>query len=297
MILTWTDKDSGEAKRLRFDIVSKESVESILKITSHPVEEGEDIVDNAHTSPIKISIEGYVSNAPLPSNPRVFFGKEVSPTMSLVPTSVPLNLSDANTPPSLASKTVPLDMSSANTPDKNFPLTPGALTKTITGGISGLFGKPPPLPTSFLGYNALAKTASEAAPSKAAVFKAVDGFENRARAMFVALSEAQEKRARISVEIMLVTVDDMLIAKLSAPRQKEDGSGATFSLELERVRIVKSETVNAPVAAESRGEKPKAKGTVIPSLSDEADAKKANKSIAKRVQKTFFSGTPNPAGE
>jgi hypothetical protein len=148
----------------------------------------------------------------------------------------------------------------------------------VTGAISSLFGKPPPRPKTMYGYSGVGH---RDLPDRAHVFKGVDGFENRARAIYTALARAQRERARITVSIMVVDVDDMLIEKLSVPRQKEDGNGATFSLELQRVRVVKSETVNAPMPAEARGAKKESKGTKAPmTLAEEVDAKKKKASLA-----------------
>ncbi len=66
--LSWTGP-AGNTLSLRFDAVSTETNEALMQITDHPVEVGANVVDNARAMPITITIEGYVSNAPMVSNP------------------------------------------------------------------------------------------------------------------------------------------------------------------------------------------------------------------------------------
>jgi hypothetical protein len=112
-LFTWKD-DSGATESARFDIITSEGHEAIMAITDHPVEEGANVVDHARAEPVKISIEAYVSNKPIFSNP------DVEKTHNY--------------------ETVDLDI-----PEKTggAPIfTPGGLTQGVTAGIGGLFGEP-----------------------------------------------------------------------------------------------------------------------------------------------------------
>lgn len=71
LLLTWTDRKTGETKAVRFDVVSTESWEMVLAITTHPVEVGSDVADHAKEQPKHLTIHGFVSNTPLWSNPGV----------------------------------------------------------------------------------------------------------------------------------------------------------------------------------------------------------------------------------
>jgi hypothetical protein len=115
LLLTWADK-SGFAQAVRFDVVSSATWESLLSITSHPVEEGAAITDHASPEPKRLTIEGYVSNKPTWMNPGVEF--------QMAWTGVELRI-----------------------PEKQggAPLyTPGGLTQAAISGISALVSKPPP---------------------------------------------------------------------------------------------------------------------------------------------------------
>lgn len=71
LILSWKDKDTGETKFVRFDVVSTESHEAVMSITTHPVEKGPSVTDHAEEDHDTVSIEAFVSDKPLYSNPGV----------------------------------------------------------------------------------------------------------------------------------------------------------------------------------------------------------------------------------
>jgi len=113
LILSWTDKKSGETLAARFDVVTTETHESVMTITSHPVEEGANITDHARPENQRITIEGYVSNKPLWSNPGVEKFAEFRPIELAIPKQ----------PSPLAP-------------------TPGGLTRAAVGFVEGLLKKP-----------------------------------------------------------------------------------------------------------------------------------------------------------
>lgn len=247
MYLRWKNKETGKYVIAQFDACSSESVESILSITKHPVEDGDDVSDYAHPEADKITIEGYVSNTPLPSNPNAYDPSDpIAKSGSLVWTSVPLVLernvdtkSYGEAGPSLGDQIGgALAMAS-----------PGGLTRMVTGAINGLLNPPPTDYHAYIG---------------------VSGFSDRARDMYLLLREAQRTCMRIEVGIKVTTIFDMMIAKLHSPRTAKEGQGATFQLDMQRVRIVKSATVNAPDPAEARGQ-PAAKLTPKAAEDDGAD--------------------------
>lgn len=217
--LSWTDKASGEFHFVRFDAVSAETHEALMTLTSHPVEEGANVTDHARPENKQLSIEAYVSNKPLLSNPGAESFLELG--------TIPLNL------PKVPGAVAP---------------TPGAITRTITAGIDAALHK---------------------APDKASVEKPSGDFPNRAKAMWELLTKAQGAAALITVSTTLEQVDNMMIERVTSPRTVQDGNGATFQVDLKRVRIVKSETVDAPVPAESRGAKEADKGSKNAKKTDE----------------------------
>lgn len=68
--LTWQD-DAGAAVSAVFDCDMQETHEGTNIVTEHPVEEGADIADNVRPQLRRFSVEGYVSDTPLLSNPDV----------------------------------------------------------------------------------------------------------------------------------------------------------------------------------------------------------------------------------
>jgi hypothetical protein len=69
-ILLWED-DSGATEFVIFDACTAQTHEGTVEITEHPVEEGSDVADHARPAPERLSLEGFVSNTPMWSNPGV----------------------------------------------------------------------------------------------------------------------------------------------------------------------------------------------------------------------------------
>lgn len=69
-ILAWTD-DAGAVTLAEFDIDENETHDLTNVITEHPVEVGSDIADNVRPQLRRFSVQGFVSDSPLLSNPGV----------------------------------------------------------------------------------------------------------------------------------------------------------------------------------------------------------------------------------
>lgn len=237
-ILSWTDKKSGQTLYVHFDVSTTEHHEYAVEITKHPVEEGSDVVDHARPEPAHITIQGYVSNKPLPSNliAETVLTENQAAYNYLKPVSQPLDYKGAGAG----------EAASTLTP------TPGGLTRSVVGAIDSLV---------------------HPMPSKAQVYKGTD-MPNRARDCFKKLKDAQQARVLIRVETSMQELTNMLITRLSVPRAVEDGNGANIEIDLEQIRIVKSETVGAPTPVEARGAPSKSEGNKNP---EKADDKKDSK--------------------
>lgn len=232
--LAWLDS-SGAIISVRFDAVTSETHEALMTITDHPVEVGANVVDNAREMPQTIAIEGYVSNKPLASNPGVGALLKVQPLDLTVELpnqpeyqNLPLNLPKKDLQPSLT---------------------------VITGAIKDLLHPPPSSatvrrPALFTKYGISVATQS---PS--------GDFPDRVRDMYEALTKARVDRSLIRVVSAIEDIDAMMISQISVPRTIEDGNGATFHVELRKIRLVSSESVNAPAAAEDRGKVAVSKGS------------------------------------
>lgn len=69
-VVTWVD-DNGAAVTLELDVDTQETHDLVSDITEHPVEEGADVTDNVRPRLRRVSIEGFVTDTPLLTNPGV----------------------------------------------------------------------------------------------------------------------------------------------------------------------------------------------------------------------------------
>lgn len=130
LVLTWTDS-TGQTVDVEFDVVTSETYEAVMAITAHPVEKGAPVVDHAREEPKKLSIEGFVSNTPLPSN-----------------------LTDAERN-KMASLPVALDYSGANKPQGAPLLSPGGLMQALSSAVDSLLGGGDKLPETVTAFRAV----------------------------------------------------------------------------------------------------------------------------------------------
>lgn len=139
-------------------------------------------------------------------------------------------------------------------PDKpsSFTPTPGGVTQAIVNAVN-----------SFMNPQ----------PDKATILKA-RAPRNRPREAYEKIEEARLKHRLIRVETSLREYDSMMIERLSVPRSVENGSGETFQIDLKRIRIVKSESVDAPEPTEARGGSTQSKGSKSAKDSDKESEKK-----------------------
>lgn len=196
-VLIWTD-DAGGTVSVRFDTVNTETHDSTSVITEHPVEKGSNVSDHIRPELDRLSVEGYVSNKPLATNPDVdqFAGYS------------PITLPDGT-------------------------------------------------------------TATVLAPRET---------RDRVRDTFELLQDAQKNSRIVRVETKIREYEDMGIERVSTPRTVEDGSGATFQVDLKHMKFVSAETVDAPEPAEVRGQAKKAVGSKH-AEEDPEDVAKKKKSI------------------
>jgi len=251
--LAWKDKKSGVLSFVRFDVITTETHESIMAITEHPVEEGTDVVDNARPKPKKLSIEGFISNKPIWSNPGVFkIAKYSMHTLDL--TSARKGARPKKVKLELEKPPIALNMASL-----------------VTAGIGALLG-------AIFGDETYATLAPDNRPGastvQALLLAAKGDFADRAVAMHKILLDAQKDRALVTVTTKMGVIENMLIEKVGLPRTVETGNGADFQIELTQIRIVKSETADAPEPAEKRGAKPKSVGSNAAVLVEEPPEKK-----------------------
>lgn len=98
-------------------------------------------------------------------------------------------------------------------------------------------------------------------PSAATALRASGDYPNRIKDTLEILSKLEVDRTLVSVVSNVTQADSMMITRLSVSRALSDGTGATFHIELRKVRLVSALSVAAPDAAENRGKVAVAKGS------------------------------------
>lgn len=223
--LTWTGLD-GQERVVQLDVYTSENHEDTVTLTDHPVETGVVITDHAKDAPKFVSVEGIVSNVPMPGKAGV--------------TSGPIDLSVEYQRPEPATRTIELDVA---TP----PITPsvGGLIRAGVGALAtAVLGKPK------------ATVWGEFKKRRETVRATVLSYgtpQNRPQAVDLLLQEAIALKALITVTTPLRVVPDLLITRLAPQRSVENGTSVLFGIDLRQIRVVNSETVEAPVPAEARG--------------------------------------------
>lgn len=235
-IIYWQDDETGQTESVQFDAVQSESHEDTLAITEHPVEQGANITDHARELPARFSVEGYVSTIP---NAAL----DDDAVLELIVLNVP-TMADPGT------KIIQLDVPGS-------PLQP-SLTGLLQAGAAAV--------TSALtgGPNHRATVRGDirrqVLPLRAQVLKQSTP-RNRVRDVYDALLKAQSRKLLCTVATRFREHFDMLIERVAAPRTVEDGSKVLFQLDLKRIRIAASETVESPRPAEVRGQLTKSAGS------------------------------------
>lgn len=252
--LTWAGLD-GQERIVQLDAYTSESHEDTVTITDHPVETGVVITDHARDEPRRVSLEGIVSNVPMPGKPGVGSG--------------PIDLNYEYMQPEPATRQIELQVASG-------PITPsvGGLIRAGIGAIaSAVLGGPKATVWGEF---------KRKRDSLRATVLSYGSPQNRPQAVDLLLQEAIALKARITVTTPLRTVSDLLITRLYPQRTVQSGTAVLFQLDLRQIRVVTSETVEAPIPAEARGARKKnagAQGTK-PKQETPEEARQRRKTLA-----------------
>lgn len=225
--ITWQALD-GQERVVQLDVWTSESHEDTVTITDHPVETGVVITDHTRDEPKLVSLEGLVSNVPMPGKAGVISG--------------PIDLSYEYQQPDPATRQIELQVASG-------PITPsvGGLIRAGIGAIaSAVLGGPK------------ATVWGEFKKRRDVVRATVLRYgtpQNRPQAIDLLFQEAIALKARCTVTTPLRTVTDLQITRLHPQRTVQQGTAVLFQLDLRQIRVVNSETVDAPVPSEARGAK------------------------------------------
>ena len=260
-VFFWTN-DDGSVDTVQLDVYDKETHGMPTEVTDFPVEDGPNISDNVRRKPKTLTIEGYVSDTPLPQNhgSGTNGGTHVA---SLDNTT--LNVPGTAT---FRNQLQPLDVPSS-------PLRP-QLSALASAGFSALAGA--------LGFGSSPQVnARKQDPRQPDTFTAQlwswPNWSSRVAETFNLLEKAFDTAVQMRVVTDFKTYTNMVFADngLQMPRTAEDGNGAPFTLDLKQIRVVNSLTVTAPKPAEPSGQLKKSAGSkATKPTAAEARAKRAS---------------------
>lgn len=201
-------------------------------VTDHPVERGANITDHVRPDPVRLSMVGVVSNAPifLPANDRPGETNVDDSTGGYVTHYV-------NVPPYR----------------KITPLLSAGIPAQIAQTSLGFRPLQPPA-----GPKGAVLTRFQAGYAAGARVLQFNQEYDRARNVFEELRSLRDLGTLLRVETRLADYDDMVIESLTVPESFEIGDALQFELTLKQVIMAESELVPVPVLPTER----KSKGTV-----------------------------------
>jgi hypothetical protein len=264
--LFWDDPNTGDLIVVKFDATTSEDPQDSLTITDHPVEQGANIVDHARDEPERITIEGYITNTPHKGN--------LTPEDDHVDS--PVNL-QAKQMGDYSNDSIELDV-----PDPPLEISESGLLQAGVQAVGNLITGGPNRTAQVL-----------RAPAPTTVNVAAHALQSptsrdRVRIAYQKLLDARTSRALVTVESSQREYFDMLIERIAKPRVTGDGTATKFSIDLRRIRIAQSQTVQSPQPAEARGASTKSLG----SQSTKDDPNAAQKESLLHQQTGDLSGAP-----
>ncbi len=242
---------------LKFEAVTSEKTDHMAKVTDHAVESGGDVSDNVRNEPDAITLEVFVSNAPI---------VDVNGTYGLEPAFIELFEIARKNP---VIQGVKLDV-------KKFspsPVTPGAAMQALKGLVSDLFAE-----------DTVAQVYGITEESRISGSAQVQSWPTKFNAVTDVVGQLVKwKEAGEIGKVILPwrSFDSMVITGVSVMRDAPKGDGAVVSITLRAIRLVESKLVTAPVPTEARGATAKAKGRQALSTVREPAEKK--KSLLKKL--------------
>lgn len=271
-VLSWTN-DDGSIEVLELDIYTTETHDMPCEVSDSPVEQGPDISDNVRRLPKQLTLEGYVSDCPIPQTDldRVARGTDL-PGGTPVKGQHSLNVPGT---PTFETKTVPLDV-----PDPPLRANLAALVTVGFNALAGALGlKTGPQAT-------VNQRVADQHYAVRATTWTYQGWTSHVQTIFRSLERARDNAVLMSVQTDFARYRDMVITNLSVPRTVDDGEGASFRITLRSILIVNSKSVTAPKPAETLGKprKPIGSKTTAEEPEETREAKRKHmKSVARAM--------------
>lgn len=232
-IFYWQDQDTGVTEQVRFDSIISQTHEDTAEITSHPVEVGMDPADHRRKQPNTYTVEGFVSNMPQPYDDDASYEQ--------VDITVPRMKQGSDVTKRLDIPTPPVQPSPSGVLQAGI----SAIKNAIAGAPKGQFrGK-----------------STRTSEQRSVQMLKQDTPRSRVRDVYELLQKADVSNALITIQTDTREHFDMMIERLALPQEVDNGEGAAFSVDLRRIRVATSETVQSPQPAEARGSLGKAGGS------------------------------------
>jgi hypothetical protein len=109
-----------------------------------------------------------------------------------------------------------------------------------------------------------------------------DDYQDRVRAITAILDEARKRAAPVRITSRPRDYDGMQFASIVITRTPEDGTGASFAIQLKELRTVSTETVQSPKPSEVSG-KPRVSAGSKHAQEDDSNVAKKKTSILKNL--------------
>ena len=232
--VVWNE-DDGSVNCLALDIYEEETYEWKGAATSHPVESGGNVTDQVRLDNPRLTVRGYVTNKPGPSN-YLHYGAAVVETEGLQQDDTAAGdyekfTIEVNTKKEYSLKTVKLDV-----PGRKPRANAGALLRS---GFDALFGNEP---------TAQQRVQDKQSRRRAEVvaWRLKDPTLNRMALILDALVQLQQGRKRCNVMSDLRKMLDCVITEISVPKTVEDGEGAPFVITFEQIKTAFATATEAP---------------------------------------------------
>lgn len=262
---------------LQFDGVTDESWDAENEASEHPVETGSNITDNVRVGLAKCQLTVFCTNEP--HQPNSF----TTPTLTATTINIP-GPADQDAEASIPDnpdRTQPPDTVTAKLWDNtlNFSAalkgvgslvggavggSTGSIVGTALGGIAGALLNPPhEKDETFSPLGGLGVDPNVGDQFKVQLYtqSSTDDFVER---MYSALDTLRTSATLITVVGSKNFKENMVITAVNMHRSADTGTGAEFTISLQEIRFVSTQTVTAPAATVPRAKPPVNKGPQNP---------------------------------
>lgn len=226
--LRWKAAD-GQQLFVKIDATTRETHTFANDVTDHPVERGAAIADHIRPTPLTLSLEGHISNAPhyLPDDHAANVQRILEQTV--IPTSEVNSLNEVRGPQVTLAR---------------FVRGPAGIGKLIP-----------------IGDGQVMKAGRKVEPRALSVTAWTFSAEfDRPLAVFEELIRLRNEGVLLTAETPMRTYADMAIVSLEAQRESTTGDKLQFTLQLKQVRFGQTVAVPVPVIPTARTKK----GTATP---------------------------------